>query len=314
MNNINKNLERYQQQIIRKQRLENMTKIMLKEKQELELGMNEISEWLFESENEKNMFSGITLSSMYYEIAGKNKERIDSDTKEKYVAMIKYDLMRNDLSNLNKNIMQSYNELSCLWGCEKKYIDSIVAAANYVKDFNMEYGEDYMELENKIIYLNGQKKEMSSAIESAQVATRAISSVKIGIDSVKSWGTIESARGNIDVLNKKKQYIDNTQKSVYRMQLCIRKLATELNDVNISIVDQVTISEFTKFAEFFLVGLIIENDLQSHILESQCQIKQIFDKVNSIIKLLKDKCVIIDEETCRLNKKCKEISNRTEVA
>lgn len=56
MNNINKNLERYQQQIIRKQRLENMTKIMLKAKQELEVGMNELSTCLFESDNEKNMF------------------------------------------------------------------------------------------------------------------------------------------------------------------------------------------------------------------------------------------------------------------
>lgn len=314
MNNINKNLERYQQQIIRKQRLENMTKIMLKAKQELEVGMNELSTCLFESDNEKNMFSGFVLSSMYYDIAGKNKDKIDTETREKYVAMIKYDLMRNDLLNLDKSIMQSYNELSCLWGCEKKYIDSIVAVANYLKDLKYEFSEEYMELGNKIIYLNGQKKEMSSAIGIAQVAIRAISSVKIGLDSVKSWGTIESARGDNDVLNKKKQYIDNTQKSVYRMQLVLRKLAIELNDVNISIVDQVTISEFIKFAEFFLAGLFIADDLQEHVIEAQCQIKQINYKITEVVKTLKDKCSIIDEENNRLNKKYKELGSEIKIA
>ena len=50
MNNINKNLERYQQQIIRKQRLENITKNLLKEKQELELKINELSNVIFDNE------------------------------------------------------------------------------------------------------------------------------------------------------------------------------------------------------------------------------------------------------------------------
>ena len=62
MNSINKNLERYQQQIIRKQRLENITKNLLKEKQELEFKMNEISKAIFESESDKDNFAGVSLS------------------------------------------------------------------------------------------------------------------------------------------------------------------------------------------------------------------------------------------------------------
>ena len=314
MNSINKNLERYQQQIIRKQRLENITKNLLKEKQELEFKMNEISKAIFESESDKDNFAGVSLSSVYYNVAGKSMEKIDAEEREMYVSVVKYDLMRNELLNLDKDIMRSYNELSCLWGCEKKYLDAIVAKAKYLKDINYECSEEYMELENKIIYLNGQKKEMSGAVEIAQVALRAVSSVKIGIDSVKSWGTIDSARGNTDVLYKKKQYIDNTQKSIYRMQLVLRKLSTKLYDVNISIVDQVAISEFIKFAETFFTCLFKEIDLQTHIISSQYQIKQIYEKINDKIKTLKNKCSIIDEETSKLNKKYKELSSNLKIA
>lgn len=314
MNSVNKNLERYQQQIIRKQRLENITKNLLKEKQELELKINELSNVIFDNESDKENFAGVSLSSVYYNVAGKSMEKVDTGEREKYVVVMKYDLMRNELINIDRDIMRSDNELSCLWGCEKKYLDAILAKVKYLKDIDYERSEEYMELENKIIYLNGQKREMSGAMEIAQVALRAVSSVKIGIDSVKSWGTVESARGNTDVLNKKKQYIDNTQKSIYRMQLVLRKLSTELYDVNISIVDQVAISEFIKFAYSFFTDLFIETDLQTHIISSQYQIKQIYNKINEIIKTLKNKCSIIDEETSKLNKKYKELSGDLKIA
>lgn len=314
MDSINKNLERYQQQIIRKQRLENIIKNLLKEKQELELKMNEISKVIFDNESDKENFAGVSLSSVYYNVAGKSMEKVDVREREKCAALIKYDLMRNELLNIDKDIMRSYNELSCLWGCEKKYLDAIVAKAKYLKELSYESSEEYMELENKIIYLNGQKREMSGAMEIAQVALRAVSSVKIGIDSVKSWGTIDSARGNTDILNKKKQYIDNTQKSIYRMQLVLSKLSSELYDVNVSIVDQVAISEFTKFSESFFYGLFMETDLQTHIVSAQYQIKQIYEKINDVIKTLKNKCSIIDEETNKLSIKYKELSNDLKIA
>lgn len=303
MNNINRNLERYQQQIIRKQKLENMAKNMLKKKHELEYRMNDLSAILFENEQIKNKFSGIRLSSLYYNIAGKGMEQVGMEMREKYVSTFKYDLMRTELVNLDKDIKRSYNELSCLRGCEKRYLDSIVDLAKYLQNINFEYSEEYLESENKRIYLNGQKREMNSEIEVAQVALRSIGSVKIGLDSVKSWGTLDRIRGNPDILNKKKQYIDNTQKSLYRMQVILQKLSSEINDVNISLEDQVAISEFTNFAYFLLTGLFIDTDLPGHIFAARAQLKQIYEKINGVVKVLKTKCEVIDEEIYKLSMK-----------
>ena len=72
--------------------------------------------------------------------------------------------------------------------------------------------------------------------------------------------------------------------------------------------------EFIKFAEFFLAGLFTADDLQEHVIEAQCQIKQINYKITEVVKTLKDKCSIIDEENNRLNKKYKELGSEIKIA
>ena len=58
----------------------------------------------------------------------------------------------------------------------------------------------------------------------------------------------------------------------------------------------------------------METDIQTRIISSQYQIKQIYEKINDIAKTLKNKCSIIDEETSKLNKKYKELSGDLKIA
>lgn len=314
MNNINRNLERYQQQIIRKQKLDNMVKTMLKKKQELEYTMNDLSTILFKNGQMKNKLAGLRLSSLYYNIAGRDMEQVGIETRKNYVAMLKYDLMRAELVNLDRDIKRSYNELSCLRGCEKRYLDAIVKKTKYLESIKFEYSEEYLESENKKFYLSGQKREMRCEMEVAKIALRAISSVKTGLDSVKSWGTIDRIKANNEAFYKKKQYVDNTQNSLYRMQIVLQKLLAEINDVNISEEDQAAIAVFTNFAYYFITGLFMDTDLYGHILTTRERLNKIYEKINDVVNVLRTKCEVIDEEINKLSIKNKELCSYMEIA
>ena len=127
MNSVNKNLERYQQQIIRKQRLENITKNLLAEKQELETKMNELSKVIFDNESDKENFAGVILSSVYYKVAGKSMEKVDAGEREKYVAVVKYDLMRNELINIDRDIIPIHaSQIRSDLKNNRKYIEGFI--------------------------------------------------------------------------------------------------------------------------------------------------------------------------------------------
>lgn len=308
----NKEQERYQQQIIRKQRLELMLKNMRVEKEGLEKSREYFVDYLESMDEKIKEIENISLASLYYKMFTNKYNKVGRETLEKYAISIKFNLVCKEIIELDKEIDRANNELSCLVGCEKRYIGAFMKNLDYLKEIKLDVGAGIMELENKITYLNGQRKEMNKAIEAGQVLLRTISSVKNGLESAKSWGNKNVLEGDIHFVNKKFQYIENTQKSLCRMQLLLRKFYIELNEVSISIADQVIIYEFSNFVYRFYEGLFSDRGFFRHIATCQCELKQMDMEVTHVVDKLKRKCKIIEYEKNILHRKQNELENKIE--
>ncbi len=303
----NKELERYQQQVIRKQRLELMLKNMMIEKESIEKSIEDYGTYLILAKADIKECENVSLASLYYNMFADKYKKVGREELEKYAISAKFNLLCKELVEINKEIERTNNELSCLQGCEKRYIGLLKKELDNYRNKDAEYGSQLMELENKMVYLNGQRKEMNKAIEIGQVLLRTLGSVKNGIDSAKNWGNRSSLEGKEHQANKKYQYIENTQNSLCRMQILLRKFYIELNEVNVSITDQVIIYECANFVYGFYDGLFGTEGFFRNITQCQCELKQMRTEIIHVIKQLKVKCAMLEEEEKRIREKREEL-------
>lgn len=303
----NKELARYQQQLIRKQRLELMLKNMLIEKESIEKSIADYGTYLILVKANVKECENISLASLYYNMFTEKYRKVGREELEKYAISAKFNLLCKELVDINKEIERTSNELSCLQGCEKRYISLLKKELDSCRNKDSEYDLKLMELENKMVYLNGQRKEMNKAIEIGQVLLRTLESVKNGIDSAKNWGNRSSLERNEYQANKKYQYIENTQNSMCRMQILLRKFYIELNEVNVSITDQVIVYECANFVYGFYDGLFGIEGFFRYITQCQCELKQMRTEIIHIIKQMKLKCRMLEEQEKKMSREREEL-------
>ncbi|MBQ8042768.1 MAG: hypothetical protein IJ272_01285, partial [Clostridia bacterium] len=165
----NNELERCQQQIIRKQRLELIVKNMLIERESLEIKIDGIRQYLLEQNEELDKTKDISLAYMYYEMFREKHEKVDRSIRKKYIFAAMYSLLYKEIEELDKDIASCKKELSCLNGCKKRYLNSYITTVNQLKNKGDSKSFEIMELDNKIRYLTSQKREMKCAIEAGNV-------------------------------------------------------------------------------------------------------------------------------------------------
>ena len=121
MYNFNDKLAMYQQQIVRKQRLEEILNKLEMQRSLLKNKVDELAKILAKEQKDVEKIEGVSLSSIFFNIVGKREERIDKEKREAYAAALKYDNAKRELEEVHREIELRENELNSLLGCEDKY-------------------------------------------------------------------------------------------------------------------------------------------------------------------------------------------------
>ena len=301
MDKYNDELAMYQQQIFRKQRLEEILKQLEKQSSSLKNKADELAKTLAKEQRDVEKIEGVSLSSIFFNIIGKKEERIDKEKREAYAALLKYDNAKRELEEVYREIELRKNELNSLVGCEDKYKAKFKEKVEYIKKNDSQNAREIIDIENKITYFNSQIKEINEAIVAGKRALEYARDARDCLDSADSWSTWDLFSDGMMADIMKHSKLDEAQECVSRMQSTLRRFKTELSDVNINADITVKLSGFTEFADYFFDGLFVDLAVKSHIESLIYEVSNVSRNVSEIVNKLENNSTIIREEIDKLN-------------
>lgn len=230
---------------------------------------------------------GRSLANYFYQLFGKLDEKLDEERREASAAKVKLDAAQRELAVVDHEIQEIQAELQGLYGCEQAYAAALEAKRNAVKTSGTPVTAQILELEEKIMFLESQKKEIREAIAAGNGAMGTADSVLSELEDADDWNTWDMlGGGGIITHMAKHSHLDDAQEKVEQLQGKLRRFKTELADINIHADIQVSIDGFLRFADYFFDGLFADWAVGDKISESQSSVKKVKSQIRSALSKL----------------------------
>ncbi len=284
-------LRQLQEQVLRKARLEAQLQELESQCRELSVRVRALEQQKLDEQADVDRLEGRSLAAFFYGVIGKRDEKLSREREEAYAAKVKYDAASRERSAVEEDLAQVEAELDRLQGCEQRYRETLAAKAEAVKDSGTPEGAELLRIEERIAYLDSQKKELLEAIAAGQGALATTDGILSHLDSAEGWGTWDLLGGGMLTDLAKHSHLDEAQAQVERLQVELCRFKTELADVTIQGDLQVSIDGFLRFADFFFDGLFADwtvldqiNRSQSQVRTTRAQIEQVLDRLDALLQ------------------------------
>lgn len=139
-----------------------------------------------------------------------------------------------------------------------------------------------------------QVRELEEARHAGQKALEGIEKMLDSLDSAKGWSTWDVMGGGLLADINKHSHLDQAQATAGLVQHLLDRFARELGDVRILYQDQISVTGFGRFADFFFDGLLADWSVHSHI-------KATMDEAAALRRRVRDILWKLDKElkTCQ---------------
>lgn len=286
MLHYNEELKCLHQQVARKKYLEITLEDLYFQKQELTYKVFELQQIKLDEQEDVERLEGRSLAAFFYGVIGKMDEKLDKERQEAYAASVKYDAAARELEVVEYEIQKNENELSQLQGCEEKYEQLLKEKTNTIKASSDESATKILGLEEKILHIENQEKEIGEAITAGKNALDIAKDIQSSLNSADGWATWDMFGGGLLADIAKHNHLDKAQSMVELLQMRLRKFKTELADVTIHTNIQVNFDGLTKFADFFFDGLFVDWTIANKISQSRAQIGQTITQIEEVLERL----------------------------
>lgn len=230
---------------------------------------------------------GRSLANYFYQLFGKLDEKLSEERREASAAKVKLDAAERELAAVDCEIEEIKSQLQELYGCEQAYTAALEAKRNAVKTSGTPTAAQILELEEKIAFLESQKKEIREAISAGHSAMGTADSVLSELEDADGWNTWDMlGGGGIITHMAKHSHLDEAQEKVEQLQSKLRRFKTELADIDIHADMQVSIDGFLRFADYFFDGLFADWAVGDKISESQSSVQKVKGQISSALSKL----------------------------
>lgn len=230
---------------------------------------------------------GRSLANYFYQLFGKLDEKLSEERREASAAKVKLDAAERELAAVDCEIEEIQSQLQALYGCEQDYTAALEAKRNAVKSSGTPTAAQILELEEKIAFLESQKKEIREAIAAGNSAMGTADSVLSELEDADGWNTWDMlGGGGIITHMAKHSHLDEAQEKVEQLQSKLRRFKTELADIDIHADMQVSIDGFLRFADYFFDGLFADWAVGDKISESQSSVQKVKGQISSALSKL----------------------------
>lgn len=251
---------------------------------------------------------GRSLANYFYQLFGKLDEKLSEERREVSAAKVKLDAAERELAAVDHEIQEIQTQLQELYGCEEAYAAALEAKRNAVKSSGAPAAGRILEIEEKIAFMENQKKEIREAISAGHSAMGTADSVLSELEDADGWNTWDMlGGGGIITHMAKHSHLDEAQEKVEQLQGKLRRFKTELADINIHADMQVSIDGFLRFADYFFDGLFADWAVGDKINESQSAVQRVKSQIGTALGKLESMEKNADREIQSLEEKIEEL-------
>jgi chromosome segregation ATPase len=301
-------LAELQQQVAQKRQLEAKLKDLRNQRKVFDKKVVELRVEHRSEQKDVEKLEGRSLANYFYQLFGKLDEKLSEERREASAAKVKLDAALRELAAVDCEIDEIQSQLQELYGCEQSYAAALEAKRNDVKSSGTPTAAQFLELEEKIAFLESQKKEIREAIAAGNSAMGTADSVLSELEDADGWNTWDMlGGGGIITHMAKHSHLDEAQEKVEQLQSKLRRFKTELADIDIHADMQVSIDGFLRFADYFFDGLFADWAVGDKISESQSSVQKVKGQISSALSRLENMEESANREIQSLNTKIEEL-------
>lgn len=303
MEYYNEQLMKLQQQIGQENRLTAQLKGLEQQQNVLEKKIWKLESQKFSEQADVDKLEQGSLFNFFYRVVGKMDEKLDKEKREALEAAVKYDTAVMELKAVKADIQKCQKELTPLRNSRLRYDRMLAEKVASIMNSGLPEAEQILKTEERLVYLEGQQKEIREAQTAGNRALSIADSILSSLDSAEGWGTWDLVGGGLVSDLAKHSHLDDAQRRVETLQIQLRQFRTELTDIQISADMQVNVDGFLRFADYFFDGIFVDWTVLDHISRAKEQItstrekiKQVLYRLNSMQENLQQE---LDSETAR---------------
>ena len=274
--------------VCRKQHLEKVQEELMLQKNMLSVNVRKLKESCKKEQADVERLEGGSLSAFFYNVIGKMDEKLTKEREEAYAAKVKYDAAVKELQKVEEDLKKNESDLNELGDCEKQYEELLEVKKERMKTTGHWAAEKILELEQRLTYLDNQKRELDEAMEAGEAASALTEDVLNSLSSAESWGTFDILGGGIIADAMKYSDLDEAQMLIENLQDQLRRFKTELADVTIDSEMNVKIDGFLQFADYFFDNLFTDWAVMDKIRNSRLQVENTGDQIQSVMEKLSE--------------------------
>ena len=251
---------------------------------------------------------GRSLAKYFYHHFGKLDEKLDEERREADAAKVKLDAAERELAAVDQEIQEIQAQLQDLYGCEEAYSAALEEKRNAVRSSSTPEASRILRLEEKIAFLESQKREIWEAIAAGHSALETADSILSELEDADGWNTWDMFGGGGIITHMAKHgHLDEAQEKVEQLQGKLRRFKTELADINIHADMQVRIDGFLRFADYFFDGLFADWAVGDKISQSHASVQKVKNDIRSALSKLERMEEKADTEISALEDKIEEL-------
>ena len=214
-----------------------------------------------------------SLTTLFYQVLGSREEQLEKERQELLAAQLRYQQAKYRLEALSYDQETLARRLEALDGAEDDYQQALAEKEHTILASGQPAAGELLALSERIAELKAGTKEITEAIAAGKETLYALEEVIESLESAESWGVWDMLGGGILSSAIKHSRVDDARGRIAEVQAQMARFQRELADVQRSADLSITISEFERFADFILDGLIFDWVVQARIVDSlkRCQ-------------------------------------------
>jgi hypothetical protein len=216
-------------------------------------------------------------------VIGKKEEKLEKERREAYEAAVRYDAAVRELESLMRYMSQCELEIAEITECEVLYEARLKEKEDALKLNGGSLGKMILELESQVGYLDQQETETKEAVQAGRKALQTVNQLLEALDSADGWSTWDLLGGGLLTDIDKYEDLDRVQDLAEKLQKQLRRLKSELADVDIEADAAVKIDDFLHFADYFFDGLFTDLAVKEQIEVSMKQAAGTKEKIEQVL-------------------------------
>lgn len=300
---MNKELQTLQEKVAVYRRNGERLKRLKERKKEFEQQVYELDSKLKAEQLDVEKLTKNKMTQTFYKLLGNYQAKVVKEENEVLETKLRYAQAKRQLEECNEEMQNIISENQSLRYCEADYEAVYRQKYDLMRAKHSKYADAIMKLEQQMGQDEVLLKELKEAIEAGEAVLRSLSETLSSLESAKSWGVFDMVGGGFVSDIAKHSHLDQARDHGSRTQRLMNRFKTELTDVKVNTNIQIEMDGFTKFADFFFDGFLMDFLVQSKINDSydevasvKRQVSQVLSKLSSMKKKVEDDIVVKQSE------------------